>query len=69
MAKLIGLPDADSDTVLWINPDAVALVVQADEDRVLIRFIDDPLKTRVWVKGEADRVAAKLNSVKQREPV
>lgn len=69
MAQLIALPDADSENSLWINPDAVAMVVQADKDRVLLRLINDPVKARVYVKGEADRVAAKLNSVRQREPV
>ncbi len=68
MAKLIAMPAADGGKI-WLNPDAVAAVTQYGEKRVQVRLMSAPFKDIVYLAGNADEVAGKLNSVRQREPV
>ncbi|RZJ47437.1 MAG: hypothetical protein EON87_00970 [Brevundimonas sp.] len=67
MAKLIALPSAAFDGSVWVNPDAVITLQQLNPETTYIRTIGDVKE--LYVKGAADWVAAKLNSVQQREPV
>lgn len=64
MAKLIALPSDKGP--LWVNPDAVSSLEQYSGDVVILHMIGQ--STALIAKGEVDSVAAKLNSVTQREP-
>lgn len=65
MAQLIALPSDKGP--LWVNPDAVSSLEQHTDDEVILHMIGQSNGLRA--KGEVDRIAAKLNSVRQREPV
>lgn len=67
MAQLIALPSAAFGGSVWVNPDAVGSVQVMNDEVSILKMIGT--KDDIYVKGEPDWVASKLNSVRQREPV
>ena len=58
MAKLIAFAGINDETV-WINPDTVAMVEQ-EGDHAVVFFAGSDVPS-IFLRGDADSVAAKLN--------
>lgn len=68
MAKLIALPLANpKGSTVWINPDAVSSLHEGHEGTSMLRIVGQ--SDVIYVQGDQPSIAAKLNSVRQREPV
>ena len=67
MAQLIALPSSTFNGSVWVNPDAVGSVHPVNDEVSVLKMVGP--KDDIYVKGEPDWVASKLNSVRRREPV